>query len=215
NNSFIFRIDGTYDYWSDMITPTAPPPNYKNFWRVDGDVLKTIPDGGETVGQGKFLKRNDPQTNRPALLIEWGNTGYYRTYFSTEAKAPWNITTTTTAKKQTENKPVAPVKLVEPPVKLNGAVDFSIVGLWKINFNKNDFYIDYKADGTYDTWSSSNPKKWKCYWRVDNGFLESICEGGTLGRFMFKKVNDLVTGKPAISLNGAMYISESDREMWK
>lgn len=217
NNYYIFRADGTYDYWSDFITPTEPTFKDINFWSVDGDTIGFLPERGKEVVHLKVLKRNDPVTNSAALLIEWNRgLGNYRTYFPTEPKPLWKIPTATTTTKTVAIKPAASVKLVEPPVKLNGIVDLSIVGLWKTHYNNIDYYLDFKADGTYDTWSTSDSKKIKNYWRIDNGFMEVLYTGARKpNRFSFKKINDLATGRPTIGLDWSVYFSESDREMWK
>ena len=148
---------------------------------------------------------------------EWNVGGEdYRTYFPTDTKELWKISSAILKTNGAESKPAVAVKLVEPLVKLNGGVDLSILGLWKSTVTNIDYYLDFKADGTYDTWTSSHTKKTKCYWRIDNGFFESFCEGGKqAGRVPFKKVNDLKTGKPTIGLDWSVYFSESDREMWK
>ena len=99
---------------------------------------------------------------------------------------------------------------------LDGNVDATIVGLWKTKYNGLDYYLDMKEDGTYATYSSANPKRSKCYWRVNGDMMETVCEGMKQpARFAFKKINDLKSGKPTITLNGVSYFSETDREMWK
>ena len=108
------------------------------------------------------------------------------------------------------------IKLVEPPIKLNGNIDLAILGLWKTSVNNIDYWLDFKDDGTYDTWSSANTKKTKCYWRVDNGFFESVCDGGRQkGRIPFRKTNDLRTGKPTLGLDWSVYFPETSKAMWK
>ena len=106
-------------------------------------------------------------------------------------KELWKINNSPAAASKTNTNPGAPVitvKLVEPPVKLNGIVDAAMTGVWRCRVVEIDYYIDFKADGTYDTWSSANQRKVKCYGRIDNGFFESYCEGGReKGRVPFKK----------------------------
>jgi hypothetical protein len=216
NGYYIFRADGTYDYWSDMITSQPPPPNLKNFWRVNGDVIEFLPEDGQEAVRLKVLKRNDPQNNKPALIIQFQpGIDAYRPYYPTESRGLWQESNSNT--KTVINAPnIAPVKLSEPPVRMNGSVDFSIIGLWKTTSNNVDYFMDLKADGTEETWSSTNQKKSKAHWRIDNGFFEVIFEGNSkLDRHKFTKVNDLVKGKPTIMLVSSVYYPESDREMWR
>ena len=215
NTSYILRPDGTYDLWSDMITSQAPPPNYKNFWRVDGDVIELLPEGGKEVFRLKLFKRNDPQNNKPALVIQWqAGTDYYRNYYPTEPKNLWPVSNSNTTIKEAPN--IMPVKLSEPPVRLHGTVDLSIIGLWKTTSNNMDYYMDLKADGTQETWPSTNPKKSKGYWRIDNSYFEVVFEGNNkVDRFKFAKVNDLVRSKPTIMLVSSSYYPVTDREMWR
>ena len=216
NAFYIFRNDGTYDYYSDMITPTPPPPSYKNFWRANGEDMEFIVSGKNEVIRQRVLRRNDPQTNRPALLIPWNSAEDYRTYFPTEAHNLWPSGTSSQKTNETNRNAVPATKLVEPPMRLNGNVDLSIVGLWKGTLNKIDYYLDIKPDGTYTTYSSSNSKPSKCYWRINGDHIETFCEGmKQVTRFAFKKVNDLKTGKPTITFDGFSYFSETEREMWK
>ena len=108
------------------------------------------------------------------------------------------------------------VKLAALPVQLNGEVDLSIVGVWKGTLNKIDYYLDIKADGTYTTYSSTNTKPSKCYWRVNGDIIETFCDGMKQPtKFAFRKVNDLKTGKPTISFDGFPYFPETEKEMWK
>ena len=216
NTYYIFRADGTYDIWSDMMTSKAPPPNYKNLWRFDGDLIELLPEGTKEVVRLKLFKRNDPQTNKPALVIQWqAGKDYYRSYYPTEAKNLWAGSNSNTASKNPSN--VAAVKLAEPPVRLNGIVDLSIIGLWKTALNNIDYFMELKADGTDETWSSTNPKRSKGYWRIDNGYFEVVFEGNNnkVDRFKFAKVNDLAKGKPTIVLVSSVYYPVTEREMWK
>ena len=196
NGYYIFRANGTYDYWSDMTSTKAPEPTNNNFWRVIGDELEVLPKGGKAILRVKMFKRNDPQNNMPALVIEW-NVGAedYRAYYPTEAKELWKINNASIASSKTNSpsgKPAEAVKLVQPPVQLNGNIDLSIIGLWKTTVTEIDYWLDFKPDGTYETWTSKNTRKVKCYWRIDKGFFESVCDGGNQkGRIPFKKINDL------------------------
>ena len=219
NGFYIFRADGTYDYYSDMITPNPPAPSYKNFWRVDGEEMEFIIDGKNQVLRQKVLRRNDPQTNKPALLIPWNSaTEEYRAYYPVQAHDLWKTPATSSQKSNSYSatNPVAAVKLVDPPVRLAGNVDLSVVGLWKCNYNKIDYWLDLKADGTYNTYSATNSKPVKCYWRINGDYIETFCEGAKqMSRFVFRKVNDLKIGKPTITLDGVAYFPETDKEMWK
>ncbi len=216
NTYYVFRSDGTYDNWSDMLSKTVPEPDHKNFWRVNGDNIQLYFDASKQIAERKILKRNDPQSNKPALLIQWqSGAEEYRAYFPIESHALWPTNSSTTNVAKTNNV-VTPVKLSDPPLKLNGTVDLSIVGLWKCNFNKIDYWLDFKADGTYGTYSATNPKVSKCFWRINGDYIETVCEGmKQMNHFLFRKVNDLKTGKPTITLDGTAYFPETDREMWK
>ena len=78
----------------------------------------------------------------------------YRTDFPTDTKELWKKVSgapISSKTNSTEDKPAASVKLVDPPVKLNGGVDLVIVGLWKCKVDEIDYYLDFKTDGTYDT----------------------------------------------------------------
>jgi len=216
NGFYIFRADGTYDYYADMITPSPPAPSYKNFWRVDGEEMEFIIDGKNQILRQKVLRRNDPQSNKPALLIPWNSaTEEYRAYYPTQAHELWKTANTQKSNTAAINNPAA-VKLVDPPVRLNGIADLSVVGLWKCNYNKIDYWLDLKADGTYNTYSATNSKPVKCYWRINGDYIETFCEGAKqVSRFVFRKINDLKIGKPTITLDGVAYFPETDKEMWK
>jgi hypothetical protein len=214
NSYYIFRNNGTFDYWTDMMTTKAPAPNPNNLWRINGNDLELLYEGAIEATRLRIQKKNDPQANRPALLIELKNTGTYRTYFPIEAKPLWNNGNTTSASKT--SPVISEVKLSEPPVKLNGKVDLGIVGLWKTTLSNTDYFLDIKADGTYDTWSSTNTKKSKAWWRIDNGFMEVVFEGNKkIERFQFTKTNDLNTGKPTIMIVSTVYFPQTERELWK
>ena len=214
---FIFRANGTYDYWSE--TPGSKPPEATNssFWRIDGDVLEIVHKARNTSHHLKMLKRNDPQNNKPALMIEWTlGAEDYRTYYPVESKELWktNNANVSSKTKNTENKPTVAINVIEPPVKLNGIVDQSMAGVWKFSFNEVDYYLEFKADGTYDRWTSKDTRKLKCYWRIDNNFFESFC-GNEKGRVAFQKFNDLLKGQPYFQIDQTVYWPLTDKEMWK
>lgn len=85
---FIFRDDGTYDMYQDHTGATPPPPpTSKNFWRIEGEYLEVLPTGATAPARLKFSKRNDPQKNQLALVIQWNtNSDDYRTYYRIEKK---------------------------------------------------------------------------------------------------------------------------------
>ena len=213
NGYFIFRANGTYDYWSDNTTTKAPEASNTSFWRMNGDELEVLPVGRNAIVRLKLFKKNDPQNNKAALVIEWnaGNADY-RTYYSTETKELWKTNNNSSTTKKPATNESAIVKPAEPPVKLNGIVDQTMNGVWKFSIYGVDYFMDFKADGTYDRWTSTNTRKEKCYYRIDNGFFESVCTGK--GRAPFQKTNDLVKGKPSFTLDMAVYLPVTDKEMW-
>ncbi len=217
NGFYIFRADGTYDYYADMITPNPPAPTYKNFWRVDGDYMEFFIDGKKDVLRQKVLRRNDPQYNKAALVIPWNSaTQEYRTYYPTQAHELWATGSTSQKATETSGGPASVIKPIEPPVHLNGTVDPTIAGLWKGTLNNIDYFLDIKPDGTYSSYSSNNKKPFKCYWRINGEQIEVACEGMTqISKWAFRKTNDLNLGKPTISFDGFKYYSETAREMWK
>ena len=217
NGFYIFRADGTYDYYADMITPDPPPPSYKNFWRVDGEYMEFIVDGKNEVIRQKVLRRNDPQNKKPALVIPWNSaTKEYRTYYPTQAHDLWPSGLTSQKTNGSADIPASAVKLVEPPMHLNGNVDPAIVGLWKGTMNNIDYYLDIKPDGTYVSYQSNNRKQIVSYWRINGDHIEVFFEGAKqINKYGFKKVNDLNLGKPAISFDGFRYYPVAEREMWQ
>ncbi len=82
---YIFKADGTYDYYADVISPTNPLSSRGCHWRIDGNFLESLCE--ETRTRMPFLKRNDPATGKPALFIDFN--GSSRMYVTMEDKAPW------------------------------------------------------------------------------------------------------------------------------
>jgi hypothetical protein len=179
--------------------------------------MEFIVDGKYEIIKQKVLRRNDPQTKQPALVMLWNvQTGEYRTYFPTQPHDPWPQGSTTQTTNAVSAAIASPIKPVEPPVHLNGVVDATMAGLWKGTLNNIDYYLDIKPDGTYFTYSSSNSKQIKSYWRINGNYLEMFSDGMKQpSKFLFAKVNDLQKGKPTITFDGFAYFSETPREMWK
>lgn len=217
NGYYIFRADGTYDYYADMITPNPPAPSYSNFWRVDGEYMEFIVSGKNEVIRQKVLRRNDPQNNKPALVIPWDSASQeYRTYYPTQTHDLWPGTLVSQKTNGTSGSPASTVKLIEPPMHLNGTVDPTIIGLWKGTMNNIDYYLDIKPDGTYISYQSNNKKQVVSYWRINGEYIEVFFEGAKqINKYGFKKVNDLNLGKPTISFDGFRYFPVADREMWQ
>ena len=215
NGFYIFRADGTYDYYADMITPNPPAPNYKNFWRADGEYMEFIVDGKNEVIRQKVLRRNDPQNNKPALVIPWNSASQeYRTYYATQTHDLWPGASV--PQRTERGNSTSTAKLIEPPMHLNGTVDPTIVGLWKGTMNNIDYYLDIKADGTYISYQSNNKKQVVSYWRINGDHIEVFFEGAKqINKYSFKKVNDLNLEKPTISFDGFRYYPATGREMWQ
>ena len=82
--------------------------------------------------------------------------------------------------------------------------------------NKVDYYLDFKNDGTYDTYASNNPQKSTCFWRAGDDHFESVCKGSRQKNgYKYAKVNDLKNGKPTIMLDATSYYPVSDKPMWQ
>lgn len=113
-------------------------------------------------------------------------------------------------------KPVGPVVKTVP---VKGRYDPSLVGIWKYEQGTTVLYWKFNADGSYDLYTGSvspaNRSKGKCYWGFDSGVFTTNCEGGYANRYDFEKKNDAATGKPAIFVNGYMYVSADNKAAWK
>ena len=83
---YIFKADGTFDYYADVISPTNPLSSQHCYWRIDGNFLEAFCK--DKPARVAFLKRNDPATGKPALIIEW-TKAVSRMYIAVEDKAPW------------------------------------------------------------------------------------------------------------------------------
>jgi hypothetical protein len=87
---YAFREDGTYDYYNNVISPTNPLATRNCYWRLDGNYLETLCGDYKQAVRYAFLKRNDPTTGKPALIIEFKDGApASRMYITMDDKTPW------------------------------------------------------------------------------------------------------------------------------
>lgn len=113
---------------------------------------------------------------------------------------------------------------------VKNGIDESIIGAWKFHnttTNKDGFY-KFNADGTFDYYegsvSEANKYKGPNHWKIEEGGyskqgiaiidLTWSTGNGYVVRYQLEKKNDPATKKPALLLDGAMFISADNKSPW-
>lgn len=87
---YVFKADGTYDYYPGFIEANNSMATKNCYWRIDGNYLETVCAGYQQAERYNILKRNDPATGKPALIIEFkGTAPNSRMYVAEDHNSPW------------------------------------------------------------------------------------------------------------------------------
>lgn len=90
SNYYVFRSDGTFDYYPGFVAANNSLASKNCTWRVDGNFIEMACPGNEKAQRLSFQKKNDPVTKKAALFIEFkAAITTNRMYIAVENKDPW------------------------------------------------------------------------------------------------------------------------------